>query len=1000
MAQPPPQAPQPAAAAEPNPFTVPPLTSTYESPRHGQRGPAAPTTVTSSTAAATTSNVAPLPLFTSVRVDPYEPLKEGADAAAVQHGPSWREQLWSLLFPDADAVGVEGAAALYSRGRGEAQLEAWHYVRLPLSHVMLYLEHGQRMADQLHQCVWYLPFFVLVLVFVLIGPGAAPMHFSLDVNSVHQVNGAQSSEVPELQDAILLDAFRMDTEAATPKSSAAATLGPFVAGNSAQAAWVYSHYNATVNAWTPQPNASVNVDAQVNRVAESHHAPAYMRLAAVRTRKDLMRWLQLQFCPRMWDCKNRDYERPWRRTVSNAHYFVGAARLISRRYAPKSAEAASFVATLGNGSGTVKVPYLVRVRTPLLSSRLAAPPLIPELICDRSSPVNPSAVLFDYDAEAGGYTVALPFATSCAAVSAVFDAMETPKRAVPWPEAYNTSVELQELWMRYTETDSTGRTNASEASKSCASFIFDPSVAEVLVQYVIYGTRTEQYTVVEARFVMASAGAVVRPMLRTFSLQGLSWDSSFSLLAVSIMLAIALLLYGYHLVRRMLAQYEAKVRKIPRVRRTRLRQLWCALTVLVHTQNLVHIVALALAAAMVASWWRTAAVLASVPSPTYIGRLSYPVQLDHVVRTHGPLLQRLCSAAVFFTFLGVLRFACLTPGMWLAFHTVVSVVPRLCVVVAVYTTGAIGFSMASVLLYGSALSEFRTFGTAFVTLIYVFLDGGRNLLNGNVVLQQTGQYSTYPFDDSLPSVRGSSIARLESTPLDFRVSTMSMPTNVAMPFLLLAFTYLLFVVGVVWITVMVIEAYRSLRLTPEAAALPLWRVSWARLAEYLSHALQPEYIREVVRRALLARREGYMLADIEHHLRLGCARAAATPPPESAPSRSGMRHGSRPTEDADVSLTMLLWLLPRELQLEYGAAHLRHWWCACVASVWTAQQAEAPWVAAQWRQHWERQPDSLPGWVHASVPRDSTIDERAARVGARLDELPDSIVKYVEGRFM
>ncbi|KAK7194465.1 Polycystin cation channel [Novymonas esmeraldas] len=915
----------------------------------------------------------------------------GAPATA-PHQPGWRARLWACLFPSEDAVGVEGALA-HHRGSASADPAAspWRYAHLPLSQVVMCLRHEQRVADRMQQCCWYMPFCVLVVVFVFLGPAAARAHLALDVDAIHLVSEAQAPLVPQLQADILLNAFRIDTEATTAADTPT-TVGAFAAGNSVRYPWTYSWYNDSINAWTPQPNASLAVDAQVARVAASYHAPTYMRLSAVRTRRDMLRWLQLQLRPRLWDCKNPNYRRQWRGTTTSSHYLVGAVRVVSRRREPQ--------------------PNAGVAVTPRLTDRRAAPPSIPSRLCVSEASRVAKAASFDFDAEAGGYTVLLPFATSCAAVSAVLNRMETPKRRVPWPVSFRESSTMRDLWMRYTETsvdarDDVGNDTAAAAA-SCASFLFHPAVSEVLVQYALYRSNANHYTVVEVEFEMASAGAVVRPQLRTFSLQVLQWPNTFASLAVSIALALAAVLYGHQLTMRMIEQVRARQRRTPRLRRTTPRQLWCVLAVLLHPKNLTHIAALVLAAATVTTWWHTLASLAAVPPATFAERVHYPSSLDAVVRTRGPLLQGLSSATILFTCLGAVRFVCVTPGMWVAFHTLVRSLQRLSIMVGVWLLINTGTAMAGVLLYGSTLSEFCTFGAAYTTLIYTLLDGGRSLLNGDVVLRQTGEYSTMFFDDSLASVRGSSIRRSEPVTLDYRAATLATASPTATPFFLLYIFYVQGLFGAVWCTITVIEAYRSVMLSAEAAALPLWHVSWARLAAYVAHATTGEYAAEVCRRALLARGEAAMLADVESCLLLGCARssapaaAATTPPPQQQQQQQPSRHTAthRGADDPSVSLTMVLWLLPRELQLEYGAAHLRHWWYTCVAAVVEAQRSQTPWMAAQWQQHWEQQPDSLTCWLSASVPRDSTVDERAARVGARLEDVPHSIVKYVEGRFM
>ncbi|KAG5510877.1 hypothetical protein JKF63_06378 [Porcisia hertigi] len=880
---------------------------------------------------------------------------------------------------------------------------------------MLFLRHKQHMADELHQCCWYLPFFAMVVVFVLIGPAAACIHHTLDVNAVHKVNGAQATLAPKLQESILLDAFRMDTEVATPKD-VKASVGTFVTGNSARYPWVYSWYNNKVNAWSPQPDANAAVDEQVTRVAASHHAPDYMRLSAVRTRRDVLRWLYLQLLPQLWDCKHPSHSRPWHSTVKNSHYPVGGVRIISRRSEPQRSDASPKAPTTPpqerqrTDKTQVGVERTARLVTPLLSDKRAAPPIIPSRICGRANPAIPSEKLFEYDADAGGYTALLPLATSCAVVSSVLKIMETPKRRIAWPAAYNKSVVMRELWMQYTETDLTPPDgNASAATASCASFLFDVTVSEVLVQYVLYRPKTRQYTVVEIRFSMASAGAVVQPQLRTFSLEALRWTTTFTSLAVSIVLILTTLMYGHHLLLRMVCQLRARLRRFPRPRRTLLQRLRCLLAVLVHTQNLVNMLALVLTTAMVVSWWHTVADLSRVPPEAYASRVEYPVELDRAVRGRGTLLRRLSAASFLSASVGLLRFACVTPGMWITLHTLVVSVPRLCLGLGVWLVANIGVSMAAVLLYGSALSEFRTFSAAYATLMYTLLDGGRHLFSADAVLRQTGQYAMSSFDDSLANVRGSSIGCRESVTLDYRVSTLEMANSTATPLFLLVVLFFYGLVGFMWCTATLAAGYRSVMLSPGAEALPLWDVSWARLAVYLAHAINCDYAKEVLRRVLLARSEAVMLAEMQYYLRIGCARAAAPAPAPLSRQLPAFRSvGSDydaspsvcPANEPGVSLTTFLWMMPRELQLEYGAAHLRHWWYTCVVAVGAAQKSQAPWLPAQWRQHWEGQPDSLPSWLRASVPRDSTIEEQAARVGARLEELPDIIVKYVEGRCM
>ncbi|TPP52434.1 hypothetical protein CGC21_10125 [Leishmania donovani] len=64
-------------------------------------------------------------------------------------------------------------------------------------------------------------------------------------------------------------------------------------------------------------------------------------------------------------------------------------------------------------------------------------------ICGHANPAAAPAMVFDYDADTGSYTVFWPLAASCTAVSSVLGVMKTPKRRV----AYKGSAVTQELWI-------------------------------------------------------------------------------------------------------------------------------------------------------------------------------------------------------------------------------------------------------------------------------------------------------------------------------------------------------------------------------------------------------------------------------------------------------------------------------------------------------------------------------------------------------------------------
>jgi hypothetical protein len=996
---------------------------------------------------------------------PAHQLTAAATAGAAAHQSGWRARLWRFLFPGEDAVGVEEAVLHYRHDnttrvpppttgvdavggqldkrsgfdKGTAAdptmrcgvqdcMEPWHYMQVPLSRVILFLRLQQRLADQWAQALMYAPFFVMLMLFTFVGPARGNSQFTVDFRATRRDSFALAEDASQMREKALLEAFRLNTEA-TVVPTVTGTTGVFVPGNSAHYSWMYSWFNKSVNVWTAPLNQRTTVDAQIQSVAATHHEPTFLSLSSIRTRRDVLRWLQLQLVPRLWSCKSPNFERPWRSTVTGGHYQLGAARLISRRYQqstlsvmsnPQDGVKSVSVAGAGYKSAGVQTAedvHNAKVGTLIIANKRASPPGIPESICgpktgEGYAELNPH---FHFNNDVGGYVALLPFATSCSAVRAVLSVMETPKQDVIWPPLYRNSLEMREAWMDYTETDRATNTSVLFSSSTCASFLFNPAVSEVLLQYVEYGTRTNRYKVVEVRFAMSSSGAVVRPQLLTYSFSALRWQLTFTPLVLSITLALTILFYGNYLLRRMLAQYTAKMSRVPRPRRTRTQGLWCATLVFLHMQNLVHLLALILAAATIGSWWHTLVRITNVPVPRYANRDEYPEAIDRVVRQAGVLLPRLCACAVFFATSGLLRFTSMTPGLWAANQTLARTVPRLIFIFCVWMTVNTGVAMMCVLLYGSALYEFSTFGRAFTMLLFMFLDGGRSMMNSFSVARDTGHYSILPQDDMLPRLRGSRLGRLEPVPLDQRSVTLSMSSLSIYPVFLLFFFYVQSVVIVVWGTSTVVEGYRNVLLLPEAGVLPLWRGLWPLQLMSLTRTLNAEYAKEALRRLLLSRGEAVMLRDIDYYLRLGYARTAAARLSSLSTTAASQHHVGRDDakegEDGDspfydgagdpaVSLTMVLWLLPRELQPEYGAAHLRRLWYLCVASALSAQRREQPWKAAQWHQHWDRHPGSLSGWLRASLPEGDTIEEQAARVGMQLEELPNSVVRYVEGKFM
>ena len=952
-----------------------------------------------------------------------------ASAAAAAHRPGWRVRLWELLFPGEDAAGVEEAAAHYGHGvasslysdtlsTGRAgqrnaavatgAMEPWHYMQVPLSKVILFLRLRQRLADQSMQAWIYAPFYVMLLLFVLLGPGRGSSQAIVDYDAVRRDSLAEAHDASRTREAVLLEAFRLDTEN-TVAPTVTSTYGDFVPGSSARYPWLYSWYNETVNVWTAPPDTRQAVDQQLTRIASTHHEPSFLSLSSIRTRRDVLRWLQLQCVPRLWNCKGQNYERSWRSTMTGGHHQLGAVRLISRRYKQEGRQSeddtgrATENGSLGRTERTVQDD---EVATPIVSNTRAAPPDIPEVICGPGN--DPTAVAatpsFNFDKDVGGYVVLLPFTTSCNAVRGVVSMFETPKKCVSWPPSYRSSLEMREVWMGYTETDRAANTSISSSAKLCSSFIFDPAVSEVLLQYVEYGTKTNRYTVVEVRFAMTSRGAVVRPELSLYSLSALRWSFSFTPLALSISLALTILLYGNFLLRHMLTQYAARLYRIARPRRTRSQRLLCALHVLLHTQNLVHLLALVLAAAAVGSSWHTLSRLTSVSQSRYVERGEYPQRIDDVVRQAGVLLPQLCAGAVFFASVGLVRFARVTPGLWVSVQTIACSLPRLAIIFCVWMAVNVGMAMMSTLIYGSALNEFSFFGRSFTTLLFMYLDGGRSMMNAITVARHAGHDTVLPMDDSLPGVRGSRLGRLEPVPPGRPPVTLSVSNFALYPLFLLFFFYFAGVVVVVWGTSTIVEGYRNALLLPEAAMLPLWRGMWT-LQFASTHVLSAEYAKETLRRLLLARDEAVMLRDMEYYLRLGYARAPAMTQQQQRPTKAAAAEKSSALYDdpaaaaeTAASLPMVLWLLPRELQLEYGAAHLRRLCYLSVAALLAPQRDEKPTKAAQWRQHWAQQPSSLSSWLRASLPEDSTIEEQAARVGLQLEELPNSVVRYVEGR--
>lgn len=269
--------------------------------------------------------------------------------------PGWRVQLWNFLFPGEDAAGVEGAAKHYGHGqvvgvrspdfyaedvrRGVAassgpscpnaadaatsstsraaddSMEPWHYMQVPLSSVILFLRLRQRLAHQWMQGWMYGPFFVMLTVFVLVGSGCSSSQIIVDFDATRRASLAQSHASSQVRETTLREAFRLDTETAI-SPSATSHVGDFVSGNSARYPWMYSWYNETVNIWTAPPDRQSAVDAQVERVASTHHEPTFLSLTSIRTRRDVLRWLQLQVAPRLWNCKNPSFERSWRSTVT------------------------------------------------------------------------------------------------------------------------------------------------------------------------------------------------------------------------------------------------------------------------------------------------------------------------------------------------------------------------------------------------------------------------------------------------------------------------------------------------------------------------------------------------------------------------------------------------------------------------------------------------------------------------------------------------------------
>lgn len=982
--------------------------------------------------ASTSSSSPPLP--TSYSTDGSPTTRASASPrrpSAVRRRPGLRVRLCHFLFPDEEAAGVEGAARHYGHGGGAAPhtaalddaqadtrggeadgavwdaMEPWHYIQVPLSRVLLFLRLQQRLADQWTQTWMYAPFYVLLLLFVFVGPGRGASQNAVDFDTTRRASFAQSSGASEVRESILVEAFRLNTEATAPATSTN-SVGDFIQGDSVRHPWMYSWYNETVNIWTAPANARRAVDTQVESVAATHHEPTLLSLTSIRTRRDALRWLQLQLTPRLWNCESPKYERPWRSTVTGAHYQLGAVRLISRRYqqsgpvlnvsvddADTASASAEVDVTVAGVPSMAKAEseYVAHV-TPTVYEKQAAPPQIPRFICGGNDPSVMSAEgpAFTFESGVGGYVAILPFSTSCATVRTVLSTMQTPKKRVLWPPAYNASFEMRAAWMDYTETDRPINATAAATAALCSSFIFDPAVSEVVVQYVAYATKTNQYTVVEVSFAMSSSGANVRPRLSTFSLHALQWSFSATPLAFSISLALTIIFYGNYLLRRLLEQYSRNFSRIARLHRTSSQQLWCVLYVVGQTQNLVHILALVMSAAAVGSWWHTLARLTNVPEPRYADRSVYPQDIDDIVRHSGVLLPRLCASAVFFATIGLVRFAAVTPGLWLCVQTVACSAPRLALIFSVWMTVNVGMAILSVLLYGPVLYEFRTFEGAFTTLMVMFLDGGRSMMNAFAVASQSGHLAMYAQDDSLPGIHGSQLGRIEPVLLDYRYVVMALSNHANLPGFLICFFYLQSVVLVVWGALTILESYRNVLLLPDAEVLPLWRGMWTLQFSSLTRTATAEYAKEVIQRVLLSRDEAAMLREMEYYLRRGYAQAPVA-------ARADLLSHDGAGETA-VSLTMVLWLLPRELQPEYGAAHLRRLWYLCVAAVMAAQRADQPWKSARWRQHWQQQPSSLSGWLRASLPADDTIEEQAARVGMQLEELPNSVVRYVEGKFM
>lgn len=956
-----------------------------------------------------------------------------------------------LLLRDDDNSkdrGRDGPRSALEWGEEERLLR----LRLPLASVLACLARQQHNAFTAREMVYFAPFFIVFLLFTFLGrPPAA--HVSLNAAALQRGADFDATWVSSVQSELLLEAFRVDTEAATSASS-----GDFAPGVSARYPWLFSFYNATVNTWTTQGGQAITpaeveeqqqqqrqptaVDEQAQRVSGSHHSATIIRFAALRTKRDVMRWLKGPLLESLWDCANAHEATSWLRLHRGSQRFVGAVRLTATR-APDIATPSSYSLRGGGGGGTecrrrslgslggLACGGGPATPTPSAATRAAADALAPAVAgacADTPNPARPSRDLVAATAGPNGATVRtveLPFTATCSEVRAALGLLATPVR----PGNSTTSMEV--LRMRYALTTAAG-------DDSCAAFFFHPRTTQLQVEYVAYGAEVNRYfhTRMDLRF--AAGGATVVPSLLVSSAPSLAWDYDFTALALSITLGVTLVAYVWHTVATYATIFAQKRR---RWRRERWGVGAAAAAVgaaaaasggggngagpgrphapggpqahpggggasaglagpavfiedFFRLRFLIHMSALSTTtAALVVFWWSWGEISSTLGrhSPmAYSQREEYPTSLQHLCTETAPLYNRLFAAAAFLVLTCAGFFASgVLPGLSLVVECLIAVSDRIVLVVVAWLWVAIGAAITCVCFYGSTASEQTSdFHRAFLWVLLMFTDRGKtSWLDAQ---QQSG------FDSMLPSVYGS-LAQRTGEPtgnaVSYRWSQMSAAAGLhghALLVFVVVFPMALLFLGL--ITAVVVEAFhRSLGVGPNSSGGGRTTTSGSgaanRQAGLEHHQHQLELAVRHARRCLSS--WAYVK---EQAARLLWSRARVT---VIAEARDQLRL-ALPLHSG-TTYTGLLWLLPRSLQAEIGPCELRLWWVSWAEELIAEQRARRTWERRQWLQRWDQRPSGLRGWLLRVVPDEATLETSAGRLVALLEELPPRVVRHAEG---